>query len=186
MCFYFTLGEGREKPHPVDILGKCSSQHKSDDWLEDWRWWCHKSLWYTLFISIDGRVFVAGVPLQWCEWGRHGRPHPTSGVRPASQPWTPNPGLTTTPSHGQRGGPPAGTLGVLCPHVSLLLIALAASSLLCPTWLLAIYLVTTVEWICWKWCIWLILSVFGLKSSVVELLCAWLHVAEPMMWKTKP
>lgn len=68
------------------------------------KWWTKVNC-CSLHILV---VFVSREPPPWCECGRHGRSHPTSGVWPASQPWTPDPGITATPSNGQRGRPPAG------------------------------------------------------------------------------
>lgn len=72
-------------------------------------------------------TFISGGTLQGCEWGSYGRPHPTSGVWTASQPWTPSFGITTTPSHGQRRRSSAGlshllielffSLTVFFPHL---------------------------------------------------------------------
>lgn len=64
----------------------------------------HIKLWFHQ-VSLS---FISGGTLAGCEWGSYGRPHPTSGVWTASQPWTPSFGITTTPSHGQRRRSSAG------------------------------------------------------------------------------
>lgn len=84
-------------------------------------------------------AFISGGTLPWCEWRSYGRPHPTSGVWTASQPWTPSFGITTTPSHGQRRRSSAG-LSVTLDN-SLIFIAFFIQLF----WLLLVWCIYTVN-----------------------------------------